>query len=265
VEPAPAATDPIARRILENFITVAGGADALQHIALIKATGTEYPLTKDTAPYQFTYWIAPPGQARLDTVEQEKYGQVKEIHQAINGPQGWTFEASAKNPYVDDVPAASLPQLVELAEFVHPFIDYEARGLRYKYAGQEKFRGLSALVVKAWPAHGPPDYLYFDPNNFLLLRIRRDAEIGGVHTWGNTYFTKYEKIGGFWFPTVWEYALSDAVFARTEVDRIELLPKVDTALFDPPVVHEIVLRQGQPVPTLNSTTASPASPGPVSP
>jgi hypothetical protein len=266
-EPAPAATDSIARRILQNFIIVAGGVDALKHIALIQATGTEYPLTKDAVPFQFTYWIAPPNRARLDTVQQEKYGKVTEIHQAVIGDKGWTFEASAKNPFVDDVPATKLPQLVQLADFIYPYTDYDARGLRYQYAGQEKFRGLSALVVKAWPAKGPPAYLYFDPNNFLLLRIRRDARIGDSHTWSNTYFTKYEKVGGFWFPTTWEYALSDAVYARTQVDHIQLFPQADATVFAEPVVHEIVLRQAT-APTAaapDSTSVAPTGPGPVSP
>jgi hypothetical protein len=246
VEPPPAATDSTAARILQNFLTVEGGVDNLKKIALIQANGTEFPLTKDAVPIHFTYWIAPPGRARLDTVVLQKYGKTQEIHQAISGNTGWTFEPTARHPEVDDIAPAKLPALVSLAAFVYPFINYEARGLRYQYSGQEKFRGLSALVVKAWLAPGPPEYLYFDPQNFLLLRIRRDFRVGDTHTWANTYFTKYEKTGGIWFPTIWEHALSDAVVARTEVQQIQLFPAVDAALFTPPVVKEIVLRQASP-------------------
>lgn len=243
-EPPPAATDPIARRILENFITVEGGAAAVKQIAFIQATGTEYPLTHDGVPFNFTYYIAPPDRARLDTVEQQKYNKVIEIHQAISGNTGWSVQTSDKNPEVDDVSPAKLPELVQLADFVYPFLDYDALGLRYQYTGQEKFRGLPALVVKAWPVKGPPEYLYFDTQSFLLLRVRREVAIGTVRTWANSYITKYDKVGGFWFPTAWEFALSDAVVARLEVKQIQLSPKVDPALFAHPVEQEgIVLRQ----------------------
>jgi len=250
VEPPPAATDPIARRILENFITVEGGATALKQIALIQATGTEYSLVHDGVPHDFTYWIAPPNSARLDTVEQQKYGKVLEIHRAVSGNLAWSVETSAKNPVVDDLAPAKLPELTQLAAFVYPFLDYDARGLRYKYTGQEKFRGLTALVVEAWPASGPPEFLYFDTQNFLLLRLRREINIAGARTWANTYITQYEKVGNFWIPAIWEHALSDAVIARTEVKEIKLLPKVDPALFArPPEKEGIVLRQANPHPS----------------
>ena len=244
VDPPPAATDPIARRILENFITVEGGAAAVKQIAFIQATGTEYPLTHNGVPFDFTYSIAPPNSARLDTVEQQKYNKVIEIHQAISGNLGWSVQTSDKNPEVADVSPDKFPELVQLAAFVYPFLDYDAHGLRYQYVGQEKFRGLPALVVKAWPVKGPPEYLYFDTQSFLLLRVRREITIGTARTWSNSYITKYEKVGGFWFPTVWEFALSDAVVARLEVKQIQLSPKMDPTLFARPVEQEgIVLRQ----------------------
>lgn len=243
-DPPPVATDPIARRILENFITVEGGAAALKQILLIQASGTEYPLTHDGVPFDFTYSIAPPNCARLDTIEQQKYGKVIEIHQAVSGNLAWSVQTSDKNPEVADIPPAQLPELVRLADFVYPYLDYDARGLRYQYTGPEKFRGLSTLVVKAWPAQGPPEYLYFDNQNFLLLRVRREVTIGTARTWSNSYVTQYEKVGNFWFPAVWEFALSDAVVARLEVKQVQLLPKIDPALFARPADKEgIVLRQ----------------------
>ncbi len=260
-DPPPPATDAIARRILENFITVEGGAPALKQIALIQATGTEYSLVKNGVPHDFTYWIAPPSSARLDTVEQQKYSKVLEIHQAISGNVGWSIETSAKNPVVEDVPPAQLPVLTQLAAFVYPFLDYDARGLRYKYTGQEKFRGLSALVVEAWPAQGPPAFLYFDNQNFLLLRLRSATRIGTIRTWANIYITKYEKVGNFWFPAIWEYALSDAVISRTEVKEVQFLPKADPALFARPAEKEgIVLRQARSPGSATAAPPPPASP-----
>ena len=237
VEPPPPATDATAKKILENFITVLGGADALRKVALIQATGTETPVGKGDI-VKFTYWIAPPNRARLDTVVSLNYGKTREIHQYVDGKNGWSIETTAKAPVAQDT---ALPNLTRLADFIYPFLDYDARSLRFEYSGKEKSRGMDALVVKFWPAAGsPPESLFFDPTRFLLLRIRQQTKVGGHLVFSNIFVTKYDKINGLWMPTAWEYALGDAVFARAEAN-IKFLPQVDPALFAHPATKKMIL------------------------
>ncbi len=255
LENPPKATDDIAKKILQNFITVEGGAEALKKIVLLKATGNETPLAKNGSYLQFTLWVAP-GYARYDTVEQLQYGKFREIHQVVEGKDGWSVDASANPPTLRDIAPPVLAGLTQLANFITDFVDYEAKGYRYQYAGKEKYGTTEALVLKFWPGSAPgvPEFYYFNPENFLLLRIRRQSAIGNQKTWINTYFTGYKNIEKIWLPSGWEYALSNAVVARDEITDVKFFPQPNSAIFAKPVgARSLVL-------TVPPTAAVPSPP-----
>ena len=162
---APALAQPSVDQILATYRRALGGQAAYEKVTTRAMKGTvEIPDDNVTAPLQIV--AKAPGSFRL-TMDIPGYGVVETV---LDGDNGWE-----KNP--DSGTHAMSKTDLAVAQRDHHF--YREVRLKELYpkmetAGADKVDGRAVYVVEATPAGGPPEKLYFDAENGLLLK--RDFE-----------------------------------------------------------------------------------------
>ena len=129
------------------------------------------------------------------------------------------------------------------AQFDPLFIDYEARGYRAAYLGEQTLLGVRSIGVRITPPDCPAETFYFHPRTYDLLMKRAAMP---VHARGQAVdlvqvIREYRTVAGVKLPSRSEEVdLSDGhVVDGGGWSSMEANTVSDPALFDPPTVRPV--------------------------
>ncbi len=121
------------------------------------------------------------------------------------------------------------------ADLDGPLVEYQSKGLKLDYLGQEDMEGTPAHKIRIVRSDGDWEILYLDPDYYLPIRIQRTSVIRGAESVEEIDFGNYQKVDGVYFPFVIEMGEVGATKKRgVFLDTIVVNPKVEAKVFEFP-------------------------------
>jgi outer membrane lipoprotein-sorting protein len=152
--------------------------------------------------------------------------------QSYDGKEAWRISPFQGRKDPERTSADDAKNLAESADFDGSWIDAAAKGNKLEYLGTEDVDGTEAHKLKVTLKNGDVEYVYFDPDAFLVIRTLQQRTVRGVEQRDVTDFSDYEKVNG----TFIAFATSNGSAGDTQrtkftVDKAEANPALDDALF----------------------------------
>jgi outer membrane lipoprotein-sorting protein len=220
-----------ADELLEKNLKAMGGKDKLKALQSVRMTGK---MKMGPMESGFTIVKARPNDMRLDFVIQGMTGT-----QAYDGSTGWMLLPFAGNKDPQKMAEDMLKDFREEADFDGPTFDYKAKGNKVEYVGKEDVEGTPAYKLHVTTKDGRESNIFLDAESYLLIRTEATRNVQGQSMDVETSIGDYKTVEGLTFA----YSIDSHVKGKEgmggqsiNIDKIELNPKVDAAVFAMPAV-----------------------------
>ena len=218
-----------ADELLEKNLKAMGGKDKLMALKSMRLTG-KMKMGPMEAP--ITIVKARPSEMRVDFVIQGMTGT-----SAYDGTTGWTLMPFMGNKDPQKMTEAQLKDIRVQADFDGPTFDYKAKGNKVDFAGKEDVQGTPAYKLHVTTKEGKESNVYLDAETYLVIRTESTQNIQGQDLEMESSIGDYKTVDGLTMP----YSMESHVKGKEAmggqsitVDKIELNPKVDAAMFAMP-------------------------------
>jgi outer membrane lipoprotein-sorting protein len=180
-----------ADELVARNVAARGGIDKLEAIKSLRLTGKMYfdggieveatQLFKRPASYRFEGTL-----------------QGMTMVQSYDGKEAWRIFPFQGRKDPERTAADDAKELAEQADFDGGWINAAAKGNKLEYLGTEDVDGTEAHKLKVTLANGDVEYVYFDPDAFLVIRSLTQRTVRGVVQRQETDYSDYEKVEGTW-------------------------------------------------------------------
>ncbi len=208
--------------IIAKNLLAKGGADKLQAVQSMKQTAhvTFQGMTGTITVYG----------KRPNLMRQEISVAGQTIVNAFDGTTAWSI-----NPLsgLTDPIAVSGPQAEDIksqSDFDSPLVNYKAKGYELELVGTETVGGRQAYHLKLTNQSHHVQHLFIDTQTNLELKISGDSPMGPI----DNELSDYRDVGGLKLPFLMRMLSGGTVILQSNVDKIELNPKIDDAIFKLP-------------------------------
>jgi len=169
-----------AESIIERHIKALGGKKALQAIASVRFTGS---VTRNGAagpPGDFLWQTRAPGSFYVET----RIGDAQRI-EACNGKSAWVEDSAGG---LRTLTGREQARARAAAVFRNDhFLNYKRQKTKAQLLGRETLAGRPAFAVEMTTYTGLQRKVYFDAENYLLLKDDAEREGGREETWFGDY------------------------------------------------------------------------------
>lgn len=230
-----------ADELLEKNLKAMGGKDKLMALKSVRMTG-KMKMGPMDAPLTLTK--ARPSQMRVDFTIQGMTGS-----QAYDGTTGWTLMPFMGNKDAQKMTEEQLKDIRTEADFDGPTFDYKAKGNKVEYVGKEDVQGTPAYKLKVTTKDGKESNVYFDADTYLAIKTDATRNMQGQDVEIETTIGDYKTVDGLLFPYSIESHQKGKEGAGGQailIDKIELDPKVDAAMFTMPAVAAKPVEKSEP-------------------
>ncbi|HXH39950.1 MAG TPA: hypothetical protein VNN08_15070 [Thermoanaerobaculia bacterium] len=218
-----------ADELLEKNLKAMGGKDKLKALQSVRMTGT-MKMGPMEAPFVITK--ARPSGMRFDFTIQGLTGS-----QGYDGTTGWMLMPFSGNKDPQKMTDEMLKDVRADADFDGPMFDYKAKGNKVEYVGKEDLEGTPAFKLHVTTKEGKETNVYLDGETYLTVRTESTRNVQGQDLEMQTTIGDYKTVDGLMFP----YSMESHVKGKEQmggqainIDKIELNPKVDVAVFAMP-------------------------------
>jgi outer membrane lipoprotein-sorting protein len=229
-----------ADELLEKNLKAMGGKDKLKAVQSMRLTG-KMKMGPMEAP--FTMTKARPNDMRVDFTIQGMTGT-----QAFDGTTGWLLMPFTGNKDPQKMTEEMLKDTRAEADFDGPTFDYKAKGNKVEYTGKEDVQGTPAYKLHVTTKDGKESNVYLDAETYLVIRTEATRNVQGQDLEMETSIGDYKTVDGLTFP----YSMESHVKGKEgmggqaiTVEKIELNPKVDTAMFAMPAAAAKPVDKGE--------------------
>jgi len=214
--------------LLEKNIKAMGGKDKLAAIQSMRLTG-KMKMGPMEAP--FTMTKARPSGMRVDFTIQQMTGTT-----AYDGTTGWTLMPFMGNKDPQKMTEEQLKETRADADFDGPTFDYKAKGNKVDYVGKEDVQGTPTYKLHVTTKDGKESNIYLDAETYLVIRTDATRNVQGQDMEMETSLGDYKTVDGLTFAYSWDSHVkgNQAMGQSINIDKIELNPKVDKAIFAMP-------------------------------
>lgn len=221
VAQAPTVDDLVARNIQAK-----GGLEKLQAIQAMKETGRVTIQGMDAA---LTIYLRRPNLTRQEVAVA---GQT--IVNAFDGTTAWIVNplTGSTSPVIITGPDADA--IKDQSDFDGPLIGYKEKGYAIELAGAETLNGRPVQHLKLTSPRKQIQHYYLDAESGLEMKVVTElpnAQLGQE-------LSDYRDVGGVKVPFGVRTFSNGQLVIQLTLDRIELNPKLDDAMFKPPVRAE---------------------------
>lgn len=117
-----------------------------------------------------------------------------------------------------------------------PLSDYEAKGFKAEYQGQDSLGGIHAHTIQLTSPDSLDSYYYFDPDNGYLICVCMQTEVMGQKMDVARYFSEYQMTDfGYAIPyKVHTNYGPDQIILNETVTNAKFNSEIDPAIFDKP-------------------------------
>lgn len=238
-EKVPEATDASSEKILHAHIKALGG---MERILAITNTVSKGRLREGRNEYDVLYYRAAPDKLRVETTE-SKLGRKFTETQGYNGEKAWRMDDRTKNRFPTEMSQEAATGFIQEANFYGPLVNWQSGDNRFTYEGEVNSRGRKHHLLKMVNPEGRATFIYFDASTLMVTRVGQQRILKKSIVEQDTYYTKYERIDGVWYPTRLEFAISGQTFGNLEFSSIATNQPLEAGLFDEPLVKEVWLRK----------------------
>lgn len=220
-----------ADELLEKNIKAQGGKEKLKSIQSMRITG-KMKMGPMEAPITITK--ARPSEMRVDFIVQGMTGT-----SAYDGTTGWNLMPFMGNKDPQKMTEEQLKDMRIEADFDGPTFDYKAKGNKVDYLGKVDVEGTPAYKLHVTTKDGKESNVYYDAESYLAIRVEATHNVMGQEMETETTLGDYKTADGFTFPYSTEShakGKDPSMGQSITIDKIELNPKIDTAMFAMPAV-----------------------------
>jgi photosystem II stability/assembly factor-like uncharacterized protein/outer membrane lipoprotein-sorting protein len=151
---------------------------------------------------------------------------------SFDGKEGWSVQPFFGRRDPERMSVDDAKQLEEIAELEGPLAGWREKGYAVEYLGTQDVDGTDAHKLKVIRKNGNVQYVFLDPEYYLIIRVESHSFVRGSEQIEETDFGSYEDVGGVWIPFAIETGPRDAAKTRRRVvERAELNPKLDDGAF----------------------------------
>jgi hypothetical protein len=215
-----------ADELVSKNVTARGGMDSLQAIKSLRLSG-KMIIGGFGAEIDAVQIYKRPGAYRFEGTLQ---GMT--LVQSYDGKEAWRISPFQGRKDPERTSADDAKELAEQADFDGGWVNAGAKGNKLEYLGTEDVDGTEAHKLKVTLANGDVEYVYFDPDAFLVIRTLKQRTVRGVEQREETDYSDYEKVNGTFvaFSTSSGNA-GDTQRTKFTVDKADANASVDDATF----------------------------------
>ncbi len=216
-----------ADELIAKNIAARGGLEKLEAIRTLRIEGTR---TRAGGGGETPFVEI---RKRPDEFRSEATTQGLTMIRAYDGREGWTVQPFRGRKDPEKLSADAVRELSYEADIDGPLVNAAAKGIKVEYLGTEDVDGTDAHKLRVTRPAGDVEYLYLDPDYFLLIRRVAQHRVRGAVVETETDYGDYEKVGGVYFP----FSIASGARGaeekgqKTTVTRMEANAAVDDAIF----------------------------------
>ncbi|HXU74069.1 MAG TPA: sialidase [Polyangia bacterium] len=225
--------------IVSRAIAAQGGADKLRAIRTLRLTGAVH--------------IGGEGfslDAQVGTLYQRD-GRIRSEFtvqgltavDALDATDAWHFQPFEGRREAQRATEDEVALMGQDAEFEGPLLDWQKKGYRVDYLGTEDVDGTTAHKLRVTRKNGNVDWIYLDPDTYLVIRTVQQAKVRGAERVSETDYGAYESVAGVWMPFSLETGPKGGPHnMRTTIERAEVNVDVPASAFSYPKKGQVVAR-----------------------
>lgn len=179
-----------ADELVGKNVTARGGMDSLEAIKSLRLSG-KMLFGGFGAEVEAVQLFKRPGSYRFEGTLQ---GMT--MVQAYDGKEAWRIFPFQGRKDPERTSADDAKELAETADFDGSWVNASTKGNKLDYLGTEDVDGTDAHKLKVTLKNGDVEYVYFDPDAFLVIRTLNQRTVRGVEQREETDFSDYEKVNG---------------------------------------------------------------------
>jgi outer membrane lipoprotein-sorting protein len=207
------------------------------------------PRLAQEAQLPFTLEMERPRRMRL---ELQFKGQT--AIQVYDGANGWKVRPFLNRMEVENYTEDELHKSALQSDLDGPLVDYEAKGSKVELEGTEKVEDKDNYRLKVTTKDGHAIHVWVDAKTFLESKIEgTPRRLDGLEHPVEIYYRDYRNVDGLQIPFVLETKVQPVEKApknmrqanfpveKIVLDKVEVNPKLDSALFTKPVIQTAAL------------------------
>lgn len=187
--PALAAEEMTLDEVIAANLEARGGAEKIKNLETFRASGTMNMGPAGEVP--FTMEWKRPNKMRLEFTLQGQTGI-----QAYDGESGWMLMPFMGQTEPQQMPAEQAKMMAEQMDIEGPLVNYEEKGHKVEYLGEEEIEGTPAYKVKITRKSGGTDILYIDKEYGLEIKQVSNRTVMGQEIESETSLGDYKDVGG---------------------------------------------------------------------
>ena len=215
-----------ADELVAKNVAARGGMERIESIKSVRLQGKMH-LANFGVDIEASQAYKRPGEYRFEGTLQ---GMT--MVQSYDGKEAWRIFPFQGRKDPERTSADNAKELADQADFEGAWINAGAKGNKLEYLGTEDVDGTDAHKLKVTLKNGDVEYVYFDPDAFLVIRTLSQRTVRGVEQREETDFSDYEKVNDTWvaFSTA-TGAPGDAQKNTFTVDKAEANVALDDSWF----------------------------------
>lgn len=212
--------------IINKHIKAIGGIEKLNEIKSIKMEGKAH-MQEIEAPIVMII-------KRPNYIREEITIQGRTMIQAYDGQIGWRIIPFTGKAEAEKMPERELELIKERADLEGPLVNYKNKGIKVELLGKEDVQGTEAYKFKITLKNEKIRYIYIDTEEYLILKQTTKEKIENNEIEIDSYLSNYKPVEGLIFPHSIEVKVKDATVQQIIIEKIELNPQIDDAIFKMP-------------------------------
>ena len=207
------------------------------------------PRLAQEAQLPFTLELERPRRMRL---ELQFRGQT--AIQVYDGTNGWKVRPYLNRMEVENYTEDELAKSALQSDLDGPLVDFEAKGSKVELEGSEKVEDKDNYRLKVTTRDGHATHVWIDAKTFLESKIDGvPRRLDGIEHHVEIYYRDFRNVDGLQIPFMLETKVLPADKApkgvrpsnfpveRIVLEKVEVNPKLDAALFTKPVIQTAAL------------------------
>jgi hypothetical protein len=235
----PEKSDTASTRLIQNFLTVAGGKDAYDRLRNVVATGV---IKEGHQTRNFKLVETQDGKRHLTYWWRHLARDYEEVY-VFDGVQTWSQKRKPELEAARQFGGRRSAHFSRQRWLLQPFVLPCRADYVFEYQGTGRVGDRRTHVVVGYGKKNERSWFYFDQEKFLLLRWGGVGLIGGVEEPLDYRSLRFKSVGGVLLPAEIELLAEEAVFGRVTFESIEANQNLRSIRFLMPEVSSPLLRQ----------------------
>jgi len=212
-------------QIIDKHIEAHGGAEKWNAVDNMKITA------QFTAFSEVNDWMA------IKTKDGKYYSELSlgkfRVKEAFDGQHGWTIDPWMDFEYPRLLNKTEENVFYQKAEWMTPFLNYQAKGLELEFLGEEDLEGVAVYAIKVTRPNGNTETWYLSKDSYLeYKRVSMWVDFTYPNQ-AETYFEDFREVDGLLIPFYVEKMFGQRN-RMLEIEKVELNVEVDETIFEMP-------------------------------